>query len=276
MFNEINFDTGELILNVAKGSAVGSPIVFLHGLSGRWQEYQLLLMPLAQEGHVYAPDLRGHGKSGRGARYLLADYGRDNLFLLRQEVREPAVLIGHSWGGLTALVVAASAPELVKKLILLDPPLCSREVGLSARPEIWGWLNWIHEMATAKRPLSEIVISCQQMAPELDEATAYFLSQSVVSLDPAAIAVALNDQTLDGVDLAATLTRITCPTLLLYGDWQHGATVRDEDAVFLQTHLLHADVVKVTKAGHMLHQEQPELVWQQIAQFLALAREIAH
>jgi pimeloyl-ACP methyl ester carboxylesterase len=268
MFNENYFDTGELKLNVAEGPASGQPIVFLHGLTGCWQEYQSLLKPFAQKGHVYAPDLRGHGQSGWGERYLLADYSRDIIHLLRGQVSAPALLVGHSWGALTAMQVAALVPKQVRGLILLDPPLCSREVELGSIPEIYDWFAWIYEATRAKRPFSEIAVSLQEMMPGEDEHTVSFLAETIASLDPGTTAMVLNDQTLTGVDLAATIGQISCPTLLLHGNWQQGATVRDVDAAFFQAHMPHADVVKVNAAGHMLHQDQPELVWQQIEQFL--------
>jgi pimeloyl-ACP methyl ester carboxylesterase len=96
MFHEQMFYTGELHLNYAVGPDSGPPILFLHGLSARWQEYQSLLKPLTQFGHVYAPDLRGHGRSGRGQQYFVADYQRDIAIFLEQLVVEPAILVGHS------------------------------------------------------------------------------------------------------------------------------------------------------------------------------------
>jgi len=67
MFKERTFDTGEVILNYAEGPASGPPLVLLHGFTGRWQGFLPLLPALSLRWHVYAPDYRGHGKSGRVA-----------------------------------------------------------------------------------------------------------------------------------------------------------------------------------------------------------------
>jgi pimeloyl-ACP methyl ester carboxylesterase len=268
MFREQLFNTGELHLNYAKGPDSGPPILFLHGLSARWQEYQSLMTRLTQFGHVYAPDLRGHGRSGRGQQYLVADYQRDITTFLQKHVKEPAIMVGHSWGALTALAVAAALPEQVRGLIMLDPPLCSREIPLNNLPHIHGWLTWIHDMSASKRPLPQIAVSLQQMMPELDDATVMLLAESAASVDPEAVAVVLNGQTLAGFDFADAFTQVQCPTLLLHGSWQHGAVVRDEDAAFAQTHLNNATIIKVGQAGHELHEEKPAQVWQHIEQFL--------
>lgn len=268
MLREKMFHTGELHLNYAEGPDNGAPILFLHGLSARWQEYQSLIMPLTRLGHVFAPDLRGHGRSGRGSQYFVADYQRDIAVFLLEEIREPAILVGHSWGALTALAVAAALPGQVRGLIMLDPPLCSREVSLTDIPDIHGWMAWIYEMAASKRPLPQIAVSCREMMPEMDDSVVMMLAESAASLDPEAVAVVLNGQTLAGFDLAQALAKVPCPTLLLHGSFQQGAAVRDEDAAFAQTHLKKAAVVKVEQASHMLHEEQPALVWQHIEQFL--------
>src|SRR5215207_2004528 len=64
LFREATFDTGKVVLNYAEGPAAGPPLVMLHGGGGRWQLYSGMLAELAECCHVYAPDLRGHGKSG--------------------------------------------------------------------------------------------------------------------------------------------------------------------------------------------------------------------
>ncbi|MAT96091.1 MAG: hypothetical protein CL608_03025 [Anaerolineaceae bacterium] len=268
MFREQLFNTGELHLNYAEGPDSGPPILFLHGLSARWQEYQPLMTRLTRHGHVYAPDLRGHGRSGRGQQYLVADYRRDIAIFLQKLVAEPAIVVGHSWGALTALAVAAAVPEQVRGLIMLDPPLCSREIPLNNLPHIHGWLTWIFNMAVAKRPLPQIAVSLKQMMPELDDAAVMLLAESAASMDPEAVAVVLNGQTLAGFDFAGAFAQVQSPTLLLHGSWQHGAVVRDEDAAFAQAHLHNATIVKVDEAGHELHEEKPAEVWQHIEQFL--------
>ena len=275
MFIENRFDTGELSLNVAEGGHDGLPIVFLHGLTSFWREYGPLLHNLTQFGRVYAPDLRGHGQSGRGDSYQPKDYERDIATFLQQHIRKPAVLVGHSLGALVAMRLAARHPKYVQSLVLLDPPLCIREVGPEAMPEINMWMTWVYEMASEKRPFSEIVSSCRQMMPDIeDEATIEMLAQTIAALDPNTVTFFFEKQPQNGA-LEALIQAIQAPTLLLHGDWEMGAVVRDKDAALLQACLPAADVVKVANAGHMLHQEQPSFVWEHIEQFLAGVPETA-
>ena len=122
-FREATFDTGKVVLNYAEGPASGSPLVMLHGGAGRWQLYSGMLAELSRRCHVYAPDLRGHGKSGWVPwGYTIRDYVEDMRAFL-QEVSGPAVLMGHSLGGIIAVATAKAYPNLIRALIVVDAPL---------------------------------------------------------------------------------------------------------------------------------------------------------
>lgn len=95
---------------------VGPPIVFLHGLVGlneHWEGVVALMHARARCLLLQIPllDLRGEDCSIGGVTRLTTQYLRDHL-------REPAVLVGNSFGGHVALRVALEQPELVKGLVL--------------------------------------------------------------------------------------------------------------------------------------------------------------
>jgi len=100
MITEHSFDTGTVTINYAEGPPSGPALVLLHGGSARWQDLVGFLPALAVSWHVYALDLRGHGQSGRvPGCYRLQDYV-DDLAALLQQVTGPAILFGHSLGGM--------------------------------------------------------------------------------------------------------------------------------------------------------------------------------
>ena len=118
---ERTFDTGEVVLNYAEGPPNGLPLVLLHGLGRRWQVFLPLIPSLSVRWHIFAPDLRGHGKSARVARgYSGNEYGEDVARLLRERARGAAVIFGHSLGGMLGMWLASNHPELVRALILGD------------------------------------------------------------------------------------------------------------------------------------------------------------
>ena len=82
---ENTFDTGILTINYAEIASASTPLVLLHGGSGRWQSFDNILADLAAICHVYAPDLRGHGRSTWvTGTYRLQDYANDTIAFLPQ------------------------------------------------------------------------------------------------------------------------------------------------------------------------------------------------
>jgi pimeloyl-ACP methyl ester carboxylesterase len=101
----------------------GPPLVCVHGLSGSALNWMAVGPALAGRYGVLALDLRGFGRTPLGPGTRLSD----NLALLdrflREVVRQPAVLVGNSMGGLLAVLQAAAAPQTVSSLVLVDPAL---------------------------------------------------------------------------------------------------------------------------------------------------------
>jgi len=98
----------------------GAPrVVCLHGVRNHGRHFA----PLAAElpgFHVLAPDLLGHGSSPWEPPWDIAAH----CDAIRETTgAEPAFLLGHSFGGRLAFELAARSPELVPKLVLLDPAI---------------------------------------------------------------------------------------------------------------------------------------------------------
>ena len=127
MLQEKIFNTGMVSLNYAEGQSKGPPLVLLHGIPGRWQEFLPLLPALSMRWHIYALDLRGHGKSGQvPGQYLPEDYTVDVVAFLQEQVQEAAVLFGNSAGGMATLAAAAQLPQKVRALVIGDSPIDMR------------------------------------------------------------------------------------------------------------------------------------------------------
>lgn len=121
----------------------GPPVVLVPGQSFPWQSYQKVMPALAKAHRVYALDVRGHGKSEHTpGQYTFGRCGKDLVAFLREVVKAPALLSGNSSGGLICLWAAANAPDLVRGVLLEDPPLFSAE---------WPRMRddtWVHDFFT--------------------------------------------------------------------------------------------------------------------------------
>jgi pimeloyl-ACP methyl ester carboxylesterase len=273
MFQEKTFVADHMIINCADGPASGPPLVFLHGIAGSWQEYAPFFRHFTAAWHVYACDLRGHGRSSRSdGAYALTDYVSDIASILRRQFREPAVLVGHSLGAMTALGTAALLPERVRALVLLDPPLPADELRLERFPELREFLGWMRDTAASAGGLDEVITAYQDVAPGADEASIRGAAWSISRVAPEALDVARNDQLLAGFDVRQTLAQVKCPTLLLHGDPGRGAVMREEDIAFVRAAVPKVHVVTIPRTGHMLHEEEPGLVRAHIEGFLGALR----
>ena len=126
-FKEEICDSGLVKINFAVGPDNGPPLVLLHGLGRRWQVFDPLIPALSKNWHIYAPDLRGHGKSTHvPGGYRGRHYAQDIVTFLEKHVPAPAIIFGHSLGGMIALWVAAHYPSRVGGLILGDSMLLAK------------------------------------------------------------------------------------------------------------------------------------------------------
>ena len=99
----------------------GAPrVVCLHGVTSHGRHFAKLAEEALPGYRVLAPDLVGHGSSPYEPPWTI-DAHVDAI--VRTVGTEPAILIGHSFGGRLAFEIAARAPKLVPRLVLLDPAI---------------------------------------------------------------------------------------------------------------------------------------------------------
>lgn len=228
------FNTGEVELSYTEWPGDGPPVLALHGISSTRAND----LARALEGrHGFAYDHRGHGESGRtpGA-YTFVNYGRDAVAFLRGVVREPAVLVGHSLGGMAAICAAAHAPELVLTAFLADPPLYAPEAPLRDERE-----PFARVAEQAGRPVEELE---REGVPPLR-------AEMVSRLDPAVMRMTLDGSAFEGWDTDAYLRKIQCPVLLEHGDRERGSVIYPGEIERAMMHLRDVRVLHLAGTGHM-------------------------
>ncbi len=116
----------------------GPPMVLLHGIGGSHVNWMLVAPVLAERFHVYAVDMIGFGFTPIGRRD--ATFPTQARFVDRfitEVAGGPAVIMGHSMGGVIAMLVAAGYPDAVSRLIPVDPAAC---VIRSSAPGVPTWV----------------------------------------------------------------------------------------------------------------------------------------
>jgi pimeloyl-ACP methyl ester carboxylesterase len=117
----MRLDRDGVRLAVVDFGGEGPAALLLHGLAGHAGEWTATARWLTGRCRVVAFDARGHGRSER----LPADATRaahvgDGAFVIERLGLGPAIVVGQSLGGLTALLLAAERPDLVRGLVLAD------------------------------------------------------------------------------------------------------------------------------------------------------------
>jgi len=277
MLEEHTFDTGIVSINYAYGPPSGLPLVLLHGGAGSWRSFLTVIPNLVPNWHVYAPDFRGHGRSGRApGAYRWSDFVQDIISFLRHHFSEPVVLWGSSFGGAISVGVTAQAPETVRALVLEDAWLDLR----TSQDETRRFLLYRRDLAASGCSLDQMVAALKNELVTLpgydesvrrgvlaDDAEIRLEAKMLMQLDPEVYTFGWDGRLAEGYDMDAVLEQVACPALLLQADPALGGIVDDQLAAHAVTLLPQGVLVSIPQARHAVLQSQPEAAWQAINEF---------
>ncbi|MET9383443.1 alpha/beta hydrolase [Streptomyces sp. NPDC002928] len=235
------------------------PVLLLHGLAGHMAEWDDLTTRLLADGHrVVRYDARGHGESTRRPRDMTrAAAVQDAVTLIDHLSLSPAILVGQSLGGLTALLTAAAHPLLVDSLILVEAGPAGRNPDLPA--QIAGWLD---SWPTPFKSFADATafLGHEAWARGLD----WREDGGHRRVDRDTMVAAVSELATE--DYWGEWARITCPTLVIRGE---NGTMPQSEAAAMRT-----DVAVIPNAGHDVHLDQPVQVHKAIAAFLNRAETV--
>ena len=112
----------------------GPAIVLIHGITSSSRTWRAVTHGLAEHHTVVAPDLMGHGQSGKPrGDYSLGAYASGVRDLLAVLGISKVTVVGHSLGGGIAMQFAYQFPERLDRLVLVDSGGLGEEVSLALR-----------------------------------------------------------------------------------------------------------------------------------------------
>ena len=269
VITEHAFDSGEIRINYAQwivGSADAAPLVLLHGVTQSWRYWAPLIEAIGAGRRVFALDSRGHGRSGHvlNGGYRFADYARDQQAFLNEVVREPAILIGHSLGGMNAIYIASEMPELVRAVVLEDPPLYFAERGMGVFETVFRGLK---PLAGSGLPVDELAVHVAEVT-RAPPANARYHAECIAALDPRVLEQLLDGSAMTHWNTDALLARIICPALLIYGETSRGGALGADEVQRAEQKLAHCRSLFMEGAGHMLHVDRPAAFVHAVRAFL--------
>jgi pimeloyl-ACP methyl ester carboxylesterase len=252
------FEANAIELNyLDAGDSSAEPLVMLHGGAWCWQEYLSLIPSLAKRWHTCALDLRGNGRSAWVPEmYRLQYFVEDNAQFLKRLDR-PAILVGHSIGGVIALMLAGQYPDRVKALVIEDVPLVLdnyRRFIDSSRDMFALWLN-LKKSARSEKGLALALADACKDYPGVTSAWILFFAGCLWQLDPTFFNALLHDFDgfAAGYDYKRVLETIKCPLLFLRGETRLGAIMTDEEIALLRKNYSNVQCALIDGVGHLLH-----------------------
>jgi pimeloyl-ACP methyl ester carboxylesterase len=260
-------DLVELHLEV-DGPENGPPVLFLHGITGSARTWAWLPDDLTAGRRVARLDFRGHGRSGRTpGTYTLAHYGADVVRVLEELGPRPAVLVGHSLGGVVAWWTAQRRPDLVGAAFLEDPPLFTGDPSSPRAARVMALFELRRAEALAYQAVG---LSEDEAAGKLgalvwgppgsptfreiahDDAVAA-MSFGHLRMDVGVLDAALDGTALVGTDTTSPVTR---PVTILAADDAFGAAFTSADGERLARTQPSVVVIGVGGCGHGIHDDR--------------------
>ena len=261
------------------GAAGEPPIVLAHGVTLRAEDWENIFPRLATRYRVIAYDARGHGKSGRAPTYALDALANDLIRVVRELAGGPAIAVGHSIGGATALVAAAREASLFRGLVLEDPWLALYRDTKWRVPyftAIRATLDQRDDPSAFAKALSRVALPEQGPRGErtIGEVRGFYSAERLATYykdaDPAVIDQILTPDPDGAAAIAAAPKKVRCPVLLLAAGT--GSALAEGETDRLASAFADVKVMRFPGVGHRIHGLRPEPFLDALEPFLRRVR----
>jgi pimeloyl-ACP methyl ester carboxylesterase len=240
----------------------GQPVLLIHGTGGSvWDPLPEQLAAAGYRAIYY--DRRGFGESKHDPIKDAPRHTRDAAALLEGLDAAPAIVVGHSMGGMITLDLVIRRPELVRGLVVVEPPLHFKK-----HPSMKMMRSLIGaQIERRRRGDEEAAVSFMRWATTMTDGTNGFDltppdQQAKLRANSGAIMRELDSGTGEHVK-NDEIGRISCPALLLLG----GNTLPEygKAAQRIKKALPSLEIVTVPGAGHVLPVTHPQAVVDAVA-----------
>jgi pimeloyl-ACP methyl ester carboxylesterase len=242
----------------------GPPVIFIHGLSGCWQNWLEQLPFFAREHRVIAVDLPGFGQSEMPAEEISISGYADAIDELMEKLElTEARIVGNSMGGFIGAELAIQHPQRVERLVLvaaaglsIESIRTERTTGLRHRAEniVFFSLGHIASRATtvALRPRLRAALLLT-VAAHPAKLPGPLAAQQVLGSGKPGFSDAL--EAMCRYPLRDRLEKIACPTFIVWGD--KDLLVPVKDAAIFEELIPDARKVIYKDTGHVSMMERP-------------------
>jgi pimeloyl-ACP methyl ester carboxylesterase len=253
----------------------GPPLLLLHGFAASTYSFHKLVPLLAVHFRVVAMDYYGFGYTERPK--TTEEFGINAQLELIRHVMEakrmgPATVLGHSYGGTLALLLAQSDPKLVEGLVLISAASEFGDAPAWVRFPVTRWLGYL---------ASRLLLSSSKRFRELQRRAYYreeVLSPEVAEAYRERLMIeglketyfAFTAGMAGGASPTLNLTGLELPVLVMGG--RHDRIVPLESARRLAAALPDARLLVLEESGHSAPEEEPATVAAAIQKFAGQSR----
>jgi pimeloyl-ACP methyl ester carboxylesterase len=242
----------------------GPPLIFIHGLSGCWQNWLENIPYFARDHRIIAMDLPGFGESEMPVEPIsIKGYGATMDELMTELGIDTAQIVGNSMGGFIGAELAIQYPARVERLVLVAAAGLSveyirtqRKHGIRHQAEniVFFNLGWIasrsHTVAARRRLRSALLLLVAAHPGKLPPALTI---EQVKGSGKPGFSDAL--EAMFHYPLRDRLEKIGCPTFIVWGDKDRLVPVRD--AAVFEKLIPDARAVIYKDTGHVTMMERP-------------------
>jgi pimeloyl-ACP methyl ester carboxylesterase len=243
----------------------GKPFVILHGFLGMGDNWKTFSKQFADENfEMHLVDQRNHGRSFHSDDFDYELMVEDLKRYCDDYNLNSIVLLGHSMGGKTAMLFAATYPELVDKLIVADISPRYYPVHHDAILEGLSSLDFseIKSRGKADKALSHYINNA---------GVRMFLLKNLYWVEKGQLGLRINLEVLkenisevgEALPIHAVFEK---DTLFLRGD--RSEYIGEADEAIIKQHFPNSEIKTIDNAGHWLHAENPEDFFSAVMNFL--------
>lgn len=241
----------------------GPPVLLLHGLIASTHVFEPLIVRASKRYRFLAIDLPASGKSGRYCTLEPAALADACDRLLAKLRLPPALVVGHSYGGLVAIELLARHPRRVRGLVVAGTPALGiggyRKLLAAATDRMWGLLGPL-----ARSPVF-LKAYLQRLWGNPDGVTQEIVHGYLEAMG----AEGSHEATLEALRIVAeyrmpveALRRARVPRAVLWGERDRLVPLVQGEQV---ARALDAPLTILPEAGHCLPQEHPEALEKALA-----------
>jgi pimeloyl-ACP methyl ester carboxylesterase len=269
-------DADGLRVHVAEAGE-GPMLLLLHGWPQHWFMWRRVIERLAPQFRLIAPDLRGFGwTEAPGHGYDGDTFAADQVALLDALEIESASVIGHDWGGWTAMLLGLDHSDRIERMVVCNSP--HPWPRLQPRLALEAWRSWyalvnatplLGRWLAESRLMPSLALERGNVGDPFPEGVDIYVEQFQ---DPARAEASMKlyryylrafGRTLRG---AYRRRRLAVPTLLLFG--HRDRYVSPKLLPGFEPYAEHLELELVPDSGHFLVDEKPDLVARRALAFL--------